>query len=36
MNASFRLLTTIGTEVLNSKNVAVPALATMITIAGQL
>jgi hypothetical protein len=36
MNASFGLLTIVGTEVLDSKNATVHALATMITIAGQL
>ena len=36
MTASFGLLTTIGTEVLNSTNVTVHVLATLITISGQL
>ena len=36
MNASFGLLTTIGTDVLDAKNVTVHALATMITLSGQL
>ena len=36
MTASFGLLTTIGTEVLNPRNVTVQVLATLITISGQL
>jgi len=36
MTASFGLLTTIGTQVLNPRNVTVQVLATLITISGQL
>jgi hypothetical protein len=36
MAASFGLLTTVGTEVLTSSNVAVQVLSNVITIAGQL
>ena len=36
MNASFGLLTIVGTEVLDFKNVTVHALASAITISGQL
>jgi hypothetical protein len=36
MAASFGLLTTVGTEVLNSSNVAVQVVSNVITISGQL
>lgn len=36
MTASFGLLTTMGTQVLNSRNVTVQVMATLITMAGQL